>query len=564
MSSAARFDELPCSRPDARELREESQALLAAFESAANAHARADVVRRWDRSQIRYESQRALARIRHCLDTRSEERRADEDAFQELDTEVSELNQRFVTRLLSSPGRAELETELGPQAFAIWDQWLTTFDPAIRSELQAESKLRGRYEELLADTRIEARGEEHSLSSIRRLIGHRMRDLRLDARRAMDAALEAQREELDTLFEELLALRHGMATRLGFDSFTPLAYRRLRRTDYGPDEVAKFRAEVREVVVPLAHRLHSQRAASLGLFDYGFHDEAVRDDARGAPKPCVDAESMLTVTKDVLGDFSPAFAEFFEMMAARGLIDLTSRPGKITGGLLEALPEHGVPFILANFNGTQVDVSVLLHESGHAFQFWSARDQPLRDYFWPSNEACEIPSTGLELLALPYMERFFGADADRFRTGYLEGTVVAMTWDLAVDEFQHRVYAEPSLGPAEWGRLYRDIESAWQPWRRYSAMPYFESGRAWQLYSQVYREPFYGIDYSLALICALQLWCRAQRDRDAALEQYQRLCELGGSLPFTGLLSEVGLDSPFESGTVARVIGEVERFLALD
>ncbi len=35
-----------------------------------------------------------------------------------------------------------------------------------------------------------------------------------------------------------------MARKLGFATFTPLGYRRMRRVDYGPDDVARYREQV--------------------------------------------------------------------------------------------------------------------------------------------------------------------------------------------------------------------------------------------------------------------------------------------------------------------------------
>ena len=47
------------------------------------------------------------------------------------------------------------------------------------------------------------------------------------------------------------------------------------------------------------------------------------------------------------------------------------------------------------------------------------------------------------------------------------------------------------------------------------------------------------------------------------MARYRALCRLGGSLPFTALLAEVGLKSPFEAGVVAAVVDEAAEFLGL-
>ncbi len=101
------------------------------------------------------------------------------------------------------------------------------------------------------------------------------------------------------------------------------------------------------------------------------------------------------------------------------------------------------------------------------------------------------------------------------------------------------------------------------PWRRYSGVPWFASGRSWQTYDLIYRVPFYAIDYALASICALQILAMNQRDPAKTINTVRVLCSLGGSLPFRQLLSKVGLSSPFDPGVVARSMAGVAEALDL-
>ncbi len=69
----------------------------------------------------------------------------------------------------------------------------------------------------------------------------------------------------------------------------------------------------------------------------------------------------------------------------------------------------------------------------------------------------------------------------------------------------------------------------------------------------VFLRPFYYIDYTLALCCALQLWSRSLRDYDAALADYLQLCARGGEAPFQTLVRSAGLRSPYEYGVLQEV-----------
>ncbi|MDT8266473.1 peptidase M3, partial [Roseomonas sp. DSM 102946] len=77
----------------------------------------------------------------------------------------------------------------------------------------------------------------------------------------------------------------------------------------------------------------------------------------------------------------------------------------------------------------------------------------------------------------------------------------------------------------------------------------------------IYRSPFYYIDYTLALCCAMQLWVKSRRDYAGTLEAYVALCGQGGSAPFGELVRSAGLVSPFEPGALAEVVREAEAVL---
>ena len=53
----------------------------------------------------------------------------------------------------------------------------------------------------------------------------------------------------------------------------------------------------------------------------------------------------------------------------------------------------------------------------------------------------------------------------------------------------------------------------------------------------------------------------SRTDFDGTMTAYEELCELGGSLDYTGLLKSAGLNSPFSKGCLDEVIAEAKRYL---
>lgn len=77
----------------------------------------------------------------------------------------------------------------------------------------------------------------------------------------------------------------------------------------------------------------------------------------------------------------------------------------------------------------------------------------------------------------------------------------------------------------------------------------------------IFEVPFYYIDYTLAQICALEFWKKANENRDEAWNSYLALCKAGGSQSFLKLLDIAGLVSPFNDGCISSIIGDIEAWL---
>ncbi|MFT8718441.1 M3 family oligoendopeptidase, partial [Acetobacter sp.] len=340
-------------------------------------------------------------------------------------------------------------------------------------------------------------------------------------------------------------------------------YRRLRRVDYTPEDVARFRDEVAKHVTPLIASLLEQRRAEMGWDSVKYWDENFID-PKGNPKPAGGYDLLIERAQTMFDRMGGGLGPFFREMVEGGYLDLKNRDGKAGGGFCTAFPDVGMPFIFANFNGTHGDISVFTHEMGHAYQNWRSRDLPTIDELWPTMEAAEIDSMGLEFLTWPHMELMVedGA-ADRFRRMHLISSLSFLPYGVCVDHFQHEVYARPEMTPAERHETWCRLEQHYMPWRDYGDLAYPAKGGRWQAQGHIYRNPFYYIDYTLALCCAMQLWLQSRRDEPAAMKAYEGLCAKGGAAAFTQLVADAGLVSPFAPGVLGDVVKEATEVLGL-
>ena len=274
----------------------------------------------------------------------------------------------------------------------------------------------------------------------------------------------------------------------------------------------------------------------------------------GNPKPCGDADAIVAQGKKFYEELSPETAEFFHKMLDDQLMDLLSTPGKAGGGYCTSLDDYEVPFIFANFNGTQHDVEVVTHEAGHAFAAYMNRKRIPYSTVWPSMEGCEVHSMSMEFLAWPWAEGFFGEDARKFRYSHLAGALTFIPYGTMVDHFQHIVYEKPDMTPAQRHETWKELAAIYQPWMHLDGeIPFYGAGEYWQRQMHIYQSPFYYIDYCLAQTVSLQIWALMQKDRANAWDHYMAYTRQGGSRVFTELLKNADLVSPFEESCLRGV-----------
>jgi M3 family oligoendopeptidase len=554
-----RFADITEPRPTPESLAEAYRAINSRLDQGALPSALAD----WDRARRQFETWSSLVHLRFAQNTADPAAKADRDYADTLSPEAADLETTLKQRLLSNPDQAALTAAAGEHAMRLWQTDITTFDPAIKPDLEEESRLSARYTELLASAQLTIRGRTVNLAGLGPYAEDPDRAIRHEAEQIRWAFFEANAAALDDLYDQLVKLRHGMARKLGFPTFTPLGYRRLRRVDYGPEDVARYRDQVVRHVVPLVHRLLEARRAANGWDRLRFWDEALIDPA-GNPKPMGDYDQLVSAAAAMFDAMDPSLASFYRTMRDGGFMDLKNRPGKSTGGFCTSFPTNGMPFIFANFNGTHHDIGVFTHEMGHAFQNWQSRDLPGIDYLWPTMEAAEINSMGLEFLSHPGIAHLVGdAAADRFRRMHLIGALAFLPYGACVDHFQHEVYAHPEASAAERHAMWVRLEKIYLPWADYGDLAFLLKGGRWQAKPHIYGSPFYYIDYTLAQCCAMQFWVRSRRDYASTMEAYVGLCSRGGSAPFQDLVRSAGLVSPFEDGALADVVREAEKALGI-
>lgn len=556
------FEQYEYVRPNMDALEKQYEQLLTAFRNGKSVEEQSETMEQLNTLAAQYSTQMNLSYIRSSIDTTDTFYQKERVFFDEVGPRFQKLTTAYYRALTETPFREALEEKWGTQLFALAECEIRSFSEDVMPLLQKENKLTSEYAKLIASAQIDYEGKTYTLAQLGPFAESQDRQVRKNVMHAQYSFYEDNQAQFDRIYDDLVKTRHEIATTLGFDNFVELGYLRMQRVDYDKDMVARYRQQVRDHIVPLATQLYERQAKRIGLStdDFKFYDSSLHF-LSGNPTPKGSPEWIINNGKKMYAELSKETDEFFTFMTEKHLMDLVAKKGKEGGGYCTFIDEYESPFIFSNFNGTSGDIDVLTHEAGHAFQVYSSRHIGIPEYIWPTHEAAEIHSMSMEFFTWPWMELFFEEDTDKYKFSHLSSALLFLPYGVAVDEFQHVVYENPHMTPAERNAAWKEIEQIYLPTRDYDGHPYLEAGGIWQRQSHIYEVPFYYIDYTLAQVCAFQFWQRSQDDFESAWHDYVHLCTLGGTQSFTKLVEAAGLESPFAEGTIEQTIRYVQTWL---
>mgnify|MGYP002534529001 CR=1 FL=1 len=556
-----KFSEMPYSRPDMEALAAATTQTLEAMKAAPNAAGQIAAYDAYEKKIQTAGTMQQIAYIRHTINTKDEFYNAENDYMDEIGPKLQELTHRVNTALLESPYRAELERHYGALMFKNLEIAARSFSPAIVELMQEENKLVSEYQNLYASATVEFDGKTMPLP----LLGPYKQDPDRAVRKAAYEAdakfFDSHREELDTLYDKLVKVRDAQAKKMGLPNYIPLGYDRMGRNCYTAKDVAAFRDQIAEDMVPIVAKVKEAQRRRIGVEKLAFYDEPISF-ADGNAVPEGTPDEILAAGKKMYQELSPETAEFIGFMFENELFDVLSRDGKAPGGYCTEIADYKSPFIFSNFNATAGDVDVLTHEAGHAFEAYRAFKQELPSLLHsPTIEACECHSMSMEFLTAPWHHLFFGKQTDKYELGHCEDALVFIPYGCMVDEFQHKVYENPGMTPEQRNELWLSLEKKYRPWIDFDNLPFYSRGGGWQRQLHIYEVPLYYIDYCMAQTVAFQFWNLSRENYAEAWKRYMTFVDKAGTATFAELVESAGLKVPYHAGCIKEIGESISRWL---
>ncbi|HHZ74829.1 MAG TPA: M3 family oligoendopeptidase [Candidatus Poseidoniales archaeon] len=488
------------------------------------------------------------------------------DFIENVQPKLSEFADAFNRRLAGHPAVDEL-----PSRYDLMIKCMRTDIDIFREEnipLQIEeAKLETEHSTITGAMMVKYDGEEKTLPQMAVYFENTDRSIRESAWRGVVSRMQQDTERLSEIYDELIQIRHLIATNAGFDDYRSYIFQAKHRYDYSLDDCLQFHDSIESVCVPLMHQIHEERRDALGVDTLRPWDVSEKSgggvDIHGRPplQPFDTVDELVSGCSNVFHNMSPEIGGMFDMLRDRNSLDLESRKGKAPGGYQANLEKTRIPFIFMNAAGTQGNLTTMIHEAGHAFHSCYSSELDLIDERNPPLEFAEVASMSMELMSHPEWGEFYDEeDARRAKADHLEGIVCFMPWMATIDAFQHWVYANPKHTREERAEYWLGLRRRFGPRTDWSGFEELKE-TSWQSQLHLFQVPFYYVEYGIAQLGALQLWQYHRKDAADALSRYALAMSLGNTKPLPELFGAAGLNLGFGEEHVGSLIGELNEAL---
>ena len=316
-----RFSEIPYQRPD-------MEALKAAMEEATRkvrtAKTFAEVREAWfavQEKEIETDTMFTVCYVRNTIDTTDGFYDSEMKWLREALAQTIPQSGAWKKALAESPFRGEFEAAFGPQLLRKIDAELLTSDERIIPETIREGELRQAYQKTTALAETDFRGEKCNFYGLLRHMQSTDRAERKEAFDAWAGLYEQISGTLEGQYAEMVALRDAAAKKMGFSSYTDMAYILRNRFDYTQEDAARFREQVLKTITPAVAEIREAQRKRLGVDRLRYYDEALkfRD---GNAVPIGSVEELVEKARRMYREMSPETGEFFDFMTEYELFDL--------------------------------------------------------------------------------------------------------------------------------------------------------------------------------------------------------------------------------------------------
>ncbi len=502
------------------------------------------------------EEEYAWCYIGMTIDTSNEEHSS---KYKHLVTEISPKLSPLSNLLNKKINSSEFKSELKGKSYEIWFKSVKNAIDLFREEnisLNAEIQtLTQKYGSITGGMSVEIDGENLTMPQAGKLLQSEKREIRKAAFDAINEVRLKSKEEIHSIFDELLSKRNQVARNAGYENFRDYKFVSLGRFDFTKEDCFNFHESIASEVTPLVNKIYAEKREKLGLDKLRPWDTNATLPGKSELKPFSSAEELVTKSIKSFGMIDEYFGQALADMKELGHLDLASKPGKSPGGYNYPLYESGAPFIFMNAVGTPRDLVTMMHEGGHAVHSFLSHGLEFSAFKSCPSEVAELASMSMELMSMKHWDEFYSKeDLKRAKKEHLEDSIMALPWIAMVDKFQHWIYENPEHTAEE-----RDLE--WVAINKSlgnSVVNWDDSGEVrkntWQKQLHIFELPFYYIEYGMAQLGAIAVWKNFKENPEKTIAQYKEALSVGYTLSVPEIYEKAGIKFDFSQGYIKELM----------
>lgn len=504
---------------------------------------------KWNKLRDQWNSSCILTTIGFSTDCNNEYWIKESDYLNSKVSEISKLDSQIINAFLKRGRVGELKKHIGKLAL---DRLKSSelSDEKVALEL-AELRSIQEWANFQNSFKIKISNKSRNLSYMYNMINSKNRSERELAYKSINEYYS--NSNLDNVLNRLIHLRDEISKSCSYENYEDFYENEFYR-DWGSDEAEIFKESIKRYIVPILSRFQKKKKSNLGIKKMENYDEGIFWKT-GNPSLSIKRNSIVNKTKDAVGDiFGEIGYSLIQDMDNRGLLDVFPRKNKERGACCWLIDGSNDSFIMTSMIGIEDDPETLFHEFGHALQFYLSGANQIIELRKATRELVEIPSMTSELFSHDAFHIFYGKSSNKRVFVHLIYLLFLVCKVCILDEWQRIIYRNPNLTLQERNMKWIEAEKKWMPWRK-------SNPERWKQDGTIFENPFYDLDYALAVICSLELWFEYKEDKKIATDKFFELCNIGGSKNFTDAIKKVNIKNPFLPNTVKEISIKIENLL---
>jgi oligoendopeptidase F len=255
--------------------------------------------------------------IRMSCDTTNESLLNDFQYFAtEIEPKISPIANRLNLKFNGSPFIDELDQD----KYFVFIRGIRKAIEIYRDEnVELLTKLQvtqQKYQSVTGRMSVVINDQEYTLEQAANFIKDTNRELREQAWKTIQQRRLVDKDELNILFDELVAMRHQVAINAGFENFRDYMFPALGRFDYTPQDCYQFHEAIEKEVVPILKEQADKRAELLGIDSLKPWDTEVSTTGKPALKPFKDGQDLIDKSINCFDAIDPKLGQMLSMWKA--------------------------------------------------------------------------------------------------------------------------------------------------------------------------------------------------------------------------------------------------------